>query len=291
MLWKKLKKSTRDEYAKLSLRVGRKSFAVMLAGFTGINSYTLGSYVCGYQDRGGASYVKNLQRELEYAGHLTSFAYHDDQAWESRLSGASAPANRVDFFAFSGHGFDYTKYGSTLGPVAASHFFSQNGNPTYHTSAGENNQAVNATWDEVRLGSGGTGSTTYTGAKWATFYSCNWLTFNNTDGSRKRFENMFQGLRLMTGFASIMFLDSREGTTYGNYLRGGNTIKNAWFAAARKHQVQRDSGNVTVVRVFGYRPAEYDKVTDSVANAPYVSSSPNDFSYWDISIVGTGASI
>ena len=114
--------------------------------------------------------------------------------------------NTVSFFVFAGHGLRYD-YWSELNDNSALHMYSQNGNPNYHSDTEEGKTTVNATWDEVKAGSTGK-------LRFASFYNCNWLTNGGSTVRQQKIYSMFEGVNLMTGFASLMYLDSREGTTY-----------------------------------------------------------------------------
>lgn len=74
---------------------------------------------------------------------------------------------------------------------------------------------------------------------------------------------MFEGLRLMMGFASVMYLDSREGTAYGNNLSSSTTsIRGAFFSAASRYQVQRTDGD-SIARCLGYTDSKDQKISNT----------------------------
>lgn len=259
--------------------------AAVTTGFDGINNYGSPEN-CSYGNRGGASYVTNLNNQLNNNPPVglppffsNVFLWLNEMAWESDLH-QNGQVNQVEFFAFAGHGLSAL---SALSNNAAAHFSAKNNNSLpYHASSEEYLDSVNAKWDEVRF--------IYT--KWASFYSCNWLSNLGSTSAQAKINNMFQGLRLMTGFASIMYLDSREAYTYGYELRNGSTVKNAWFDAAQQYQPQlapsANSDGKVKARVNGYRYAETDTLFSQVSNAPTYNNAPNDFSSWTISIPTTG---
>jgi len=77
------------------------------AGFDGINDYSHWWYPnCSYGDRAGASYVTNLSNALQ-SKVSTSFKYTDYSANESHLR-SDTVVNSVDFYAFSGHGLNWS---------------------------------------------------------------------------------------------------------------------------------------------------------------------------------------
>ncbi|WP_238524591.1 DUF6345 domain-containing protein [Caldicellulosiruptor hydrothermalis] len=116
----------------------------------------------------------------------------------------------------------------------------------------EYNDEVNAKTNEVRFG--------HNMLKWVVMYTCNWLT---NDGDQEKLENIyktFEGATLVMGFASTMYLDSREANYFGDLLvNSKKSFKDAFFTAARKYQVQRQNGD-SIARVMGYTLAKNDSL-------------------------------
>ena len=83
------------------------------------------------------------------------------------------------------------------------------------------------------------------------------------------------GTRLILGFASTMYLDSREATLFTTKMRT-DTIVNAFTAAAAYYQVQRTGGD-SIARAVGYNSALNDKITISYSNAPNAANNLSSF--------------
>jgi hypothetical protein len=212
------------------------------SGFAGISEY--GN--CPFGNRAGAHYVENLKSTI---ASICTNSFILKNANANKYVFQASWAESVDFFAFSGHGESKASY-NTL------HFRSVGNQATDHSS--HSNSAdyalMNASNNEVKLK--GT-------LKYATFYSCNFLTNGGTTTKQQAIYSMFEGGRLAMGFASQMYLDSREGTRYGNNLKSGTySIKNAFFEATQYYQVQRQNGD-SIARVVGYTSAANDKLTNT----------------------------
>lgn len=165
------------------------------------------------------------------------YVFQDDWAYD------------VDFFAYAGHGTSNTGYN-------ALHFRTIGTDADDHTSADHTDASklakIEARTTGIRLG--GT-------LKYATFYTCNFLTNGGSTTKQEEIYKMFEGARLVMGFASTMYLDSREGTRYGNRMASGSyTIEETFIDAAERYQVQRTAGD-SIARVVGYTSAASDKLT------------------------------
>lgn len=191
--------------------------------------------------RAGAAYVRRLNTEMSTNfGSLynyTSTIYTDSQVTASRLQ-QSLNGSGKTLFSFSGHG-------SSNGPYVY--------NGTILTK--ENIQSKH---------------------KYIMMYTCNWMTNGGTTAGLQKIYNTFHGTRLQLGFASQMYLDSREGTAFGRNL-SEQTVINAFLNAARIYQPQK-TDNDSIARVTGYTSARNDYIFDSKPNAPSYSSSPGSFS-------------
>lgn len=168
-------------------------------------------------------------------------------------------APRVTFFAYSGHGINY---GST-----------DNAIHTNYTKVAP----VPHILTEERTDTSFNKLTTETifNHKYVVLYTCNQLT---NDGSTTKANNilkMMNGTRLMFGFASVMYLDSREAKRFTELMES-KTIVNAFFDAAKYYQKQRDSGD-SIARVVGYGPAENDRITGSYSYAPSAPTNLSSF--------------
>ena len=210
----------------ISLRLPSYAFATLYSGFDGVDHYkSIGR--CDFGDRYGVEYVNKLSSALG-SSFTESFSYEDKYAWEQDMIGSGAPANYVDFFAFAGHGVPAT----FLGGNGAAHLFTQkSADPPYHPS--HTADAVNADWSEISWGLHG-GS--YNRLKWATMYCCHFLQNFGNQTYYNNLKHIFNGVHLVMGFASGMWLDSNEGTEYGTLIANGASFKEAFFTAAYHHQ-------------------------------------------------------
>ena len=111
--------------------------------------------------------------------------------------------------------------------------------------------------------------------RYVVMYSCNWMTNNGLSSEVTRIYNTFNGTRLQLGYASTMYLDSREGYMFGQNLQN-QTVVNAFLRATRVYQPQQKKNDV-IARVMGYTNAKNDYITTTSA-APSYSSSKNSFS-------------
>ena len=228
----------------ISFTIPTNAFALK-AGFDGVSNYSHWWYPnCSYGDRAGAQYVNNLYNAIKSSFSL-GFKYTDYDANESHLRTDSI-VNSVQFYAFSGHGKSWTYENGA-------HFYARSTGECWHDSSMENYDSVNARTNEVRLGH----SPGY--CLWATFYSCHWLRNDGNTTKQQNIFKMFEGATLQMGFASVMYLDSREGTAYGNNLVGGDKIIDAFLKAARIYQKQRKDGD-SIARVVGYTAAKDDTI-------------------------------
>jgi hypothetical protein len=89
---------------------------------------------------------------------------------------------------------------------------------------------------------------------------------------------MFEGIHVITGFASKMYIRQNEGTTFGNYLRQGYAFKDAWVNAAKAYQPKISETGYEINAAWAYhRNYENDTMWASATRAPKYSVSPNDF--------------
>lgn len=86
-----------------------------------------------------------------------------------------------------------------------------------------------------------------------------------------------------------MYLDSREGTDYGDRLNRGYTFKNAWFEAAKKWQMQ--STTDVIARVTGHVKRESLSLNVIYSAAPWYINDSSNYVNWTITIPGTGQRI
>ena len=242
------------------------SFAATLySGFDGVDQYeTIGG--CDFGDRYGIEYVRNLNNALG-SKFYNLFSYEDKYAWEIDLTGSAA--NSVDFFAFAGHGVGATYLGNGN---AAAHFFTQNSSsPPYHPS--HQTDACNADWSEISWG--GSDSD----LKWVTMYSCHFLQNYGNQTYYNNLKHIFNGVHLVMGFASVMYLDPNEGTEYGNYISAGRSFEQAFFDAAEKWQ--KGHYDNTIARVMGAIKSQNDSYTSYSTDPDPWLQHPEEYDHWD----------
>lgn len=238
-------------------------------GFMGINSYSGNN--CKYGDRAGVNYCTNLELYMdEYlsSGSSTftrSYFYKNSSVTPSVIYNAST----VDFFAYSGHGLSMIDKGAASAYANSNSLHTASSSSSAsasHSNLGETSTQINALTQYLTLRH-----------KYVTIYSCNWLTNGGSTAKQTAIFNMLNGTRLMMGFASTMYLDSREGTMYGSYMKT-KTIVNAFTSAASYYQPQRAANKTTYARVMGYTSAKNDRITAASSYAPSYSSYPSAFS-------------
>lgn len=228
-------------------------------GFAGISTYNY----CVYGNRAGANYVNNLDSGLNLLGRLgfcgnytRSYKYLNNEVTTSNCTGPSA----VTFFAYSGHGIVYDQTANN-----ALHVNYNSGSIKSHSSLGE---TTSTTINKL------TSSTRFS-HKYVVLYTCNQLTNNNSAAKSNNILKMMNGTRLILGFASVMYLDSREATLFTTKMRT-ETIVNAFTAAAEYYQVQRDSGD-SIARAVGYNSALNDRISTTYSNAPSAANNLSSF--------------
>lgn len=218
--------------------------AVLMIGSA--SATTVNGSFCGINeyptmdDRAGATYVTKLNTELAVA-FGSSYNYSGTLLTDSQVT-ASALKSKLNaspktIFAFSGHGY-------VDGPVSYDGTVVQK--------------------DNIR-----------TQHRYVVMYACNWMTNQGLSSEVTRIYNTFNGTRLQLGYASKMYLDSREGYAFGQKLQN-QTVVNAFLGATRIYQPQRKDGD-TIARVMGYTNAKNNYITTTSA-APSYSSSKNSFS-------------
>jgi len=234
-------------------------------GYDGQSNYKTNG--CELANRAGSQYVDNLNYWLNFYNISTNqFIWTEWNAWEADMAspseGGNGYADSVTFFAFSGH-----THGPTSTIDARAHFFTDNA-ARLHSSEGAD--AAQLAWREARYGPNK--------LRWLTMYTCNWLTNLGSSSVLDRIFRTFEGMRLTMGFASTMYLDSREGSLYAYYISEAFYLKDAFFTAAKYYQPQDTAGKTTYARVQGYTAAAQDRYYTSPTRAPKYVDKPGDFS-------------
>lgn len=168
------------------------AFAVpaVTGGFAGINNY---SY-CEFGNRAGASYVANFNSALVIMDSLGKIDYtlsymkKNNDVTVSNCTGSGA----TTFFVYSGHGINYNSTNNAL-------HVNNNSAKKSHSSLGERTStAINKLTTSTRFNQ-----------KYVVLYTCNQLTNGGSTTKANNILKMMNGTRLMFGFASVMYLDSR----------------------------------------------------------------------------------
>ncbi len=195
-----------------------------------------------------------------YAGSYVSvkFNYKDSSAWEQDMKPGTWSNDSIDdvnFMIFSGHGYKKGKVCSynTL------HYYNLNSFTDFHPSSNEGMSDANLTTKEAEWGKSGTAT------RWVATYSCNFL---NTEDSYCR--NMMQGINIMMGFSSTMYINSNEGMALGMDLGLGENIIDSFLADAAKNQngCLDNEGVAMVIYASAAR-------NDTIYSYAYVNSKPN----------------
>lgn len=238
---------------------------------TGIDDYSK----CSYGDRAGASYITkfaNALKVLDTGGTISYLqTYVKKNGDVTTASIKNAPKTTI--FAYAGHGLNYNATNNAL------HVNTTTSGKTHATLGEASSQEMNLI----------TTKTTFT-QKYVVLYSCNQLTNGGSGTKGTNIINMMNGTRLMMGFASKMYLDSREATEFGRKL-GTNTICEAYMLAAKKYQAQRSDAS-SIARIVGYTDAKNDRLRSNAAFAPKASTNPTKFGIIDtLTIPATGVTI
>lgn len=236
------------------------AFAVPVVSYScaGINNY---SY-CIHDDRMGAKYVSNLALRLIDLSSSGYISYRSGQHLYNNdvTPGSISRMNQATFFAYSGHGIVFDSQNNAL-----------------HTNAAEvslfphwvNGETTSEYFNLIT-------TKTRFPHKYVVLHTCNQLTNGGSTTKANNILKMMNGTRLMFGFASQMYLDSREANEFGKALKD-MTIIEAFFEGARKYQTQRKDGD-SIARVVGYTSARYDRISQSYNYAPNASSNLSNFS-------------
>ena len=245
------------------------------SGFAGINNY--GN--CGHADRAGVNYCNNFHAGLTNIRlSLNGITYSRSYNWSNNevTTTKIANASQVTFFVYSGHG--------VVVDTTANNALHVNqpsaGSTLSHAALGEKSSYL------INLKTTGTSFP----HKYVVLYTCNQLANSGSTTKETNIFKMLKGTRMLFGFASTMYLDSREATLFTQKMMG-NTLKNAFLLAAQKYQPQRSDGDV-VARIMGYTSAGTDVITNTYAYAPTYSTSPSAFGYLlSVTIPHTGVII
>lgn len=247
--------------AAMILSAAPSAFAAnsITSGFAGINNY--GN--CGHADRAGVNYCNNFHAGLTNIRlSLNGITYSRSYNWSNNevTTTKIANASQVTFFVYSGHGVIADTTNNALHVNQPS-----SGATLSHATLGESSYLINLK----------TTSTSFP-HKYVVLYTCNQLMNGGSTTKEANIFKMLNGTRMLFGFASQMYLDSREATLFTQNMKS-QTLLNAFFNAAKRYQTANSTP--VIARVMGYKLAANDYITTQYAYAPSYNSSPSSFGY------------
>lgn len=225
-------------------------------GYNGISSYSQ----CTFGDRAGANYVNNFEAELEDLAdsdritYLTLYKNTNDSVTKSAISGAS----QSTVFVYAGHGLIFDATSNSL-------HVNKSSTQTVSHSGDEWNTAFNLKTTETTFNQ-----------KYVVLYTCNQLTNGGSTTKAENILKMMSGTRLMLGFASSMYLDSREATTFVYRMGWFSNIIDSFNFAANYYQTQM-VGDDVIARVVGYTSAANDNLRTYYSYAPRAATNLSSF--------------
>ena len=247
--------------AAMILSAASSAFAAnaITSGFAGINNY--GN--CGHADRAGVNYCNNFHAGLTNIRlSLNGITYSRSYNWSNNevTTTKIANASQVTFFVYSGHGVIADTTNNALHVNQPS-----SGATLSHATLGESSYLINLK----------TTSTSFP-HKYVVLYTCNQLMNGGSTTKEANIFKMLNGTRMLFGFESQMYLDSREATLFTQNMKS-QTLLNAFFNAAKRYQTANSTP--VIARVMGYKLAANDYITTQYAYAPSYLSSPSSFGY------------
>lgn len=218
---------------------------------------------CQHPDRASAtSFADKFSDFIKaYADANVLFNYKNNSAWEQDMKPGSWSNNSIDdveFMLFVGHGIQlwdpsYQVYRNSL------HYYTMNSFTNFHTTASETVDSSNLTTMEAEWGKSGTKT------RWVAAYSCNFL---NT--TAYNYNHMMQGINIMLGFGTTMYINSNEGMGFAMDLGLGANIIDSFLADAARNQagtLDKD-GQAKAIYAASAR-------NDTLYSYAYASSKPN----------------
>lgn len=229
----------------------------------GVNDYTNVFAYCSYGSRAGGTLVQNIADT--FPSTVSKTVYRDANAYPSRFTGAA----RSDLFVYSGHGL-------IKGNYRVAHFFASSANDSSHFNS-EHTSAIDpfeASNQNLVLSH-----------KYVAMYTCNWLNWADNTQHDIVFATMGSGCRMQMGFGSRMYLDSREGTLFGERMVDySDTIYNAFVTAANTYQKQGEDPKT--LRIIYWIPALHDTFYSSVSGtAPGYQSNVSQYALYSLQII------
>lgn len=252
-----------------------KAFAssVVTIDAVGLSKYGL----CSYGDRAGGQYVDKLIGGIgENYSYIRNKVYTTGSTFSNKVYKSdvlSANRNPSTLFVYAGHGVILSS------STNAFHINDNTNNANHSTfSGGEKSSSSPVNVKTTELAN--------TNHQYMIAYTCNFLA---NGGSTEKQKNIYRiGARVLCGFASTMYLDSREGL-YCGQLMGSQSVRSAFINAARKYQPYIGEGSSVIARAVGLSSANVERINSGNSLAPKYDNSPSSYTILqDATIVGKG---
>ncbi|MEQ8197203.1 MAG: DUF6345 domain-containing protein [Clostridiaceae bacterium] len=246
------------------------AFAVITTGGSGVSHYhAYGN--CSHEDVVGIQAVANCLNELTRVGGYNiyqKFSYYDEHAWEADFLTASYNnVDDVDFAVFAGHGYVVGRHDGVY--YNSLHFYTLNSNTNFHTSEGDDYS--NADSQEIWWGLNGV-------TKWVATFSCNLL-----NSSGPKWTSIMGGVHQVLGYASTMYLDSRQTSYFASQIGYGTySIKQGFFDSNAIYQPNTGS-TPTVARVLAANISANDTLRSYSRKPAKIQDGTDTYNYWTIS--------
>ena len=182
------------------------------------------------------------------------FFYKDNFAWEKDLKAGNQhnetgnlypTVDDVDIALFSGHGFKAYDLDRHYFPHNSMHFYTCNSSTKFHPAgeSGERTDSSNLFTTEARWGSGDAIT------KWVVTYTCNFL--NEADKDRYQ---LMQGIHMVLGYGSTMYIAPVSAWDFADRLRQGQKFIDAFVGSSYKYmypEMDTDkNGNKLIVSIL-----------------------------------------
>ena len=202
---------------------------------------------CSYDDVNSIDvFVSRFVREITYDLRIDDpvaikqFAWLNNYAWEVDMKPGNYKGDSIDdvnFMLYCGHGLK--KGGDDNLPNNSLHYYTCNSSTSFHKSGVETDVSSNLFTSEARWGRSGTQT------RWVALFTCNFL--NSKD---PQYTQMMQGIRICMGFGSTMYIDSRQGTMFGEDLYEGVNIIDSFLRGASTYQRGMVDGGCEAVVIY-----------------------------------------
>ncbi len=163
------------------------------------------------------------------------FNYKGNRAWEQDMKPGTWVNDSIDdvnIAIFCGHGFAANRYPGFS--HNALHYYTLNSYTQFHKK--ETEDGANLTTTEAKWGKKGTST------RWVITFTCNFL--NTIDPS---YNSMMQGINIMMGFSSRMYINPRCGTALGSDMGLGCNIIDAFLNDNAKNQLSDEDTYAKVI--------------------------------------------